>query len=189
MSTGWHSHPLDPAGPTSEAFIARGCTTFGQAVDLTWDLAYGRNREPAVLLCVLTEGRGTCSTKHALLARLAAEQGIEADLVLGIYMMSEENTRGAGKVLERHGLDAIPEAHCVIEIDGERIDASRRSRSGHYPVIEFLTREVIQPEQVGDYKRSVHRRFLAEWVASGAAGNLTADEAWRIREECIAALG
>jgi hypothetical protein len=43
---------------------------------------------------VLAEQRGTCSTKHALLRRLAIEQGLDIALVLGIYEMTERNTPG-----------------------------------------------------------------------------------------------
>lgn len=189
MSATWRSHQLRDAGPIASAFRERGCRTFGEALELTWDLPYGRNTTPADDLCGLLDSRGTCSTKHALLARLAAEQGIAADLVLGIYMMREANTPGVGVVLERHGLDAIPEAHCILEIDGERIDVTRRGGDGREPIGSFLYREVISPGQIGDYKRNVHRRVIAEWIATGAAGNLTPEEAWRIREACIAALG
>jgi hypothetical protein len=187
MSADWPTRRLGK-GPVATAFVARGCSTFGDAVNHVWDLRYGRNKHPADTLCVLEEERGTCSTKHALLARLAEEQGIEADLLLGIYMMREENTRGVGNVLERHGLDAIPEAHCVLEVAGERIDASRRSRSGNYPSIEFLRQEVITPDQVNDYKRAFHRRYIADWASTGGGGGRDPDELWRIREECIAAL-
>ena len=165
MTTDWHATVLTP-GPIADAFITRRCATFGDAVNQVWDIRYGRNKNPTDPLCVLAEGRGTCSTKHALLARLAAEQGIAVDLLIGIYMMSEENTRGVDKVLEHHGLAAIPEAHCVLEIGGERIDATRRSRSGDYPTITFLRQEVINPDQVGDYKRAFHRRYMGDWAAS-----------------------
>jgi len=187
MNADWNAKPLAP-GFIADAFIARGCDTFGDAVNHVWDLRYGRNKNGGDPLCVLAEDRGTCSTKHALLAGLAQEQGIEADLLLGIYMMSEANTRGVGNVLERYDLDAIPEAHCVLEIGGERVDATRRSRSGEYPTIEFLRQEVITPDQTNDYKRAFHRRYIADWAASLAAAGRDADDLWRIREECIAAL-
>ena len=36
---------------------------------------------------VLSAGKGTCSTKHALLAAVASEQNIPVALTLGIYEM------------------------------------------------------------------------------------------------------
>jgi hypothetical protein len=54
-------------------------------------LPYGRNMHPIDLLIVLTEKRGTCSTKHALLRRLAIEQNWDFALVLEIYEMTEQN--------------------------------------------------------------------------------------------------
>ena len=63
-------------------------------------------------MAVLTEGCGTCSSKHALLAGLAAAQRLPVALMLGIYLMNERNTPGIGPVLARYGLAEIPEAHC-----------------------------------------------------------------------------
>jgi hypothetical protein len=48
-------------------------------------------------MAVHTEGRGTCSTKHALLAELATEQRLPVALVLGIYLMNERNTPSGGQ--------------------------------------------------------------------------------------------
>jgi len=58
-------------------------------------------------MAVHTEGRGTCTTKHALLAELATEQRLPVALVLGIYLMNERNTPSVGSVLARHGLTEI----------------------------------------------------------------------------------
>jgi hypothetical protein len=53
---------------------------------------------------VLCEGRDTCSTKHALLAKLSRENGRRVALILGIYEMDEANTPGVGAVLKPNGL-------------------------------------------------------------------------------------
>jgi hypothetical protein len=47
-------------------------------------LPYGQNTDRGDFRRVLREGKGTCRTKHALLARLAQEQGIPLELTLGI---------------------------------------------------------------------------------------------------------
>jgi hypothetical protein len=135
---------------------------------------------------VLDEGRGTCTTKHALLADLAREQDIPVQLVLAIYEMSDRNTPGVGRVLARHGLPAIPEAHCFLRYHGERLDITGVP-AGAAPIDRFLHEEPITVAQIGAYKIALHRRVLADWAARQPRG-LTAEEAWRIREECIAAL-
>jgi hypothetical protein len=55
-------------------------------------LPYGRNSDHSDWRLVLGEGRGTCSTKHALLADLARENRRHVALMLGIYEMDEDNT-------------------------------------------------------------------------------------------------
>ena len=128
------------------------------------------------------------TTKHALLARLAAEQGIDAALTLGIYEMSERNTPGVGTVLDTYGLPYIPEAHCYLAHAGERVDITSEATSAE-PIVTLLHEETISPEQIDDYKRGVHRQFLDGWrVRSPDAAGYGLDELWRIREACIAAL-
>lgn len=60
---------------------------------------------------VLSEERGTYSTQHALLAQLVQEQGLAVALPLGIYHMAKAHPPGVGPVLDRYGLDSIPETH------------------------------------------------------------------------------
>jgi hypothetical protein len=137
---------------------------------------------------VLTEGRGTCSNKHALLAVLAGEQGIDAALTLGIYDMSEANTPGVGAVLARYGLVSLPEAHCYLTYAGARVDITRDVH-GDDPVEPMREEESIQVDQIGGYKIQWHRRVLADWIKhSPAARGRTLDDVWTIREACIAAL-
>ena len=75
-------------------------------------LPYGRNSDRSDWRLILKEGRGTCSTKHALLADLARENLRHVVPVLGVYDVDEGNTPGIGTVLERHGIPCVPEAHC-----------------------------------------------------------------------------
>jgi hypothetical protein len=135
------------------------------------------------------ERRGTCSTKHALLARLAAEQEIPIALMLGIYQMNARNTPGVETVLARYGLASIPEAHCYLEYAGERIDVTR-NLSGAEPIGPMMYEETIAPERIGSYKIAFHRRHLREFAQrAGTRLNLDFEALWIIREECIAALG
>src|SRR5262245_37335349 len=96
-------HPLAVAGPESEAFLRAGCKTYRSAARTLHALPYGRNSDREDFRLVLIEQRGTCSTKHALLAALALEQQLDVALTIGIYDMSERNTPGVGRVLAAHG--------------------------------------------------------------------------------------
>lgn len=181
---------LTAPGGVSRALRARGCADLRSAACVLWKLPYGRNRDPEDPLCVLAEGRGTCSTKHALLARLLEEERIAGfELRLGMYEMTEANTPGVGRVLAQHGLRAIPEAHCYLVTGTDRLDLTRVLPPGVEPIRAFLTEVAIRPDQIGGYKRAFHQRFLAQFAAAHPSLGRTADDLWRIREACIAALG
>jgi hypothetical protein len=175
--------PLRPAGPASAAFLERGVERYQAAADLVMRLPYGRGAARDDL-AVLGERRGTCSTKHALLARLAREHEVEVELLLGIYMMNDRSTPGVGGVLAAHGLQAIPEAHCLLRWRGELVDVTRPE--AQVPV--FLYEQVIAPEDIVERKIGIHRRYLAQWVVTNLPG-WTLDSLWRAREACITALG
>jgi len=180
---------LKPAGDISSAFVRVGTLDYRAAAQFVSRLPYGRNTNVSDPLIVIHERRGTCSTKHALLRRLAAEQGLGVTLVLGIYEMHERNTPGVGPVLEKHQLVSLPEAHCYLRFRGNRIDVTREidaqaaEESAH-----FLHEEDIAPEQIGNYKETFHRAFLSRWIAETGTVGRTVSEVWRIREECIMAL-
>ncbi len=169
--------PLQGDGLITQRFRAAGVAHFVGAATLIWRLPYGRIADRNQFWLVLEEGRGTCTTKHALLSELAREQGIDVQLTLAIYEMSERNTPGVSAVLGKYGLACIPEAHCFLRYQGARIDVTGVT-AGAEPIAKFLHEESITIEQIG-----------AEWLAGrDATPALSLDEAWRIREECIAAL-
>ncbi len=190
----WDALPdwvLEEGGEITRAFVSAGAKDFRAAARYVHALPYGRNSSRTDPLIVIREHRGTCSTKHALLARLALEQRLEIGLVIGIYRMTERNTPGVGRVLGANGLEYIPEAHCYLRYLEDRIDVTREIAGGPAePIAHFLYEEEISPEQIGDYKIALHQRWMREWIASpnGPRG-FGFDELWKIREKCIAALG
>src|SRR5215468_8437573 len=156
------SVPLAGDGHVTRLFKDGGLGDLAAAARHLQRLPYGRIAHRDEPWRVLSEGRGTCSTKHALLAALCAEQGVPAQLTLGIYEMSERNTPGVGAVLSRHGLASIPEAHCYLSWRGERIDVTGIP-PGAEPIARFLHEEPIAIEQIGAYKAAVHQQFLRGW--------------------------
>ena len=179
---------LDPSGRTSKCFLEVGVSSFRDAASYVASLPYGRNSDRADFSLVLSEHRGTCSSKHALIATLAQELELPISLKIAIYKMTEDNTPGVGTVLDAHGLDYLPEAHCFLDFRGFRIDLTSAERSGDL-IDTFLYSENIDPSQVVSYKTQFHRNFLSEWLqAEAASKHLTLDEVWAIREECIARL-
>jgi len=190
----WDALPeyvLKPTGPLTGEIVARGVADFRAAARYLQRLPYGRTSNRADFRAVLREGKGTCSTKHAFLAALAREQGFDILLMLGIYEMDERNSPGVGAVLRRYGVAALPEAHCYLMYEGLRVDITRAGEPPAEAVIEFLREEPIAPEQIGEYKVNWHRQFMRDWIMGNSekAGSRRFEDLWRIREECIAALG
>ena len=170
--------------PLGRRFAALGLGDYREAARHVRNLPYGRNSDRSEWQLVLEEGRGTCSTKHALLAELACENSLPVALVLGIYEMDGANTPGVGAVLREHGLRCVPEAHCYLAHEGSRVDLTRE-RGGVEQIEGFLHEEEIEPHQIGEYKVQAHREFVRRWA--GRRG-LDPARVWRAREECIAAL-
>jgi hypothetical protein len=180
---------LKNVGKLSFDFLAQDIADVRAAGRYLYQLPYGRNTDRSDYRLVIPEGRGTCSTKHALLAALAQEQQLPVSLTLGIYEMHDRNTPGVGRILDRYELSFIPEAHCYVIYSGARIDVTRSGLEPTEPISRFLYEETISPEQIGGYKVRVHQQFLQRWSAQTALTQPRSfAEIWNIREECIAAL-
>ena len=179
---------LASAGRASEAFLALGCADYRGAARALHQLPYGRNSDRADFWRVLAERRGTCSTKHALLAELAREQRLPVGLTIGIYDMCEANTPGVGRVLAEHGLASLPEAHCYLRHAGLRVDVTRADVIAAAPIEPFHREWTIEPSQIGAHKIELHHRHLRGWLREQRGLSLSFEELWRIREACIDAL-
>ena len=179
--------PMGLDGEASRLAKECGLDTYLAAIRHVQALPYGRTSTNSYQL-VLVEGRGTCSSKHALLAALAQENGLAVELLLGIYEMTESNTPGVGEQLAKHNLTSIPEAHCYLRTERGIIDVTMPEGSPTGAERHFFHEEAIRPEVVGVYKTTVHRRVLAEWLRQCGQADLGLDAAWTIREACISAL-
>ncbi|UWZ82028.1 hypothetical protein [Occallatibacter riparius] len=181
--------PFRNSGEISRAFIRWRISDLREAARLVQSLPYARNARPECPLAVLDEECGTCSTKHALMQRLANEQHISMKLIVGIYEMSGHNTPGVGEVLKPFGLSSLPEAHCYLRLRGKRIDLTGLPHTqGRKPIQHFLLEETIEPDEITDYKVWLHKCALEAWSTRLTLGQYSTPELWRIREQCIRAL-
>src|SRR5690606_1569713 len=173
----------------SKRFRALGVNDFMAASQLVRNLPYRRNSDKDDPYCVLQSGGGTCSIKHALLKRLADENGISDEgLMLGIFMMDRQNTPKITTVLNKYKLNEMPEAHNYLRWKDLVLDyTSRKSSADDF--ISHLENEIeIQPDQITDFKIKYHQNFLRQYLDKNPAVPYPLEEFWRIREECIAAL-
>lgn len=172
----------------SKSLLEKGIDNFIDAAVFVKELPYRRNKDKNNPRVVLEENCGTCSTKHALLKRIADENGHpELKLVLGIYKMDARNTPRIAPILEKYKLKYIPEAHNYLRVHGYILDFTGLGMSEAKLASNLLTEIEITPDQITDYKIDFHKEYLSNWLADEKV-NYSLAEIWRIREECIEAL-
>ncbi len=90
------------------------------------NLPYKRNSDKNNIQCVFNDLGGTCSTKHAVLRKLALEnKHPEIRLILGIFKMDSEYTFKIKNTLQKFNLNYIPEAHNYLKIEDEYFDFTK----------------------------------------------------------------
>ena len=173
-------------GQISKEFTDRNIVTFKQASLFIRQLAYGRNAEKNNLATVFTDNCGTCSTKHALLKRLADENEFEkVKLIVGLFKMNKKNTPQVSSTLQKYNLEYIPEAHCYLKFEDKIIDLTKLNSKPTDFLDELIEEIEILPEQITDFKVNYHKNYLASWLDKNKQINLSLNELWEIREECI----
>jgi hypothetical protein len=187
LSSHLPNFPLNSTGSVlSEACTAQGFQTYHDLAQYIRALPYGRTSEPENLVSVLTEHRGTCSLKHALLAAIAQELKQPIELTMGIYKMHSGNTPAISHLLQERGIEFIPEAHCYLTYNGERFDFTRATQS-ITPKERFTHECSLIPSNVAAEKKRKHQEYLQKWLKESGL-SLSFQELWQLREVCIAAL-
>ncbi len=177
---------IQAEGLISNEFLNRDIHTFGEAAAYVRELPYGRNADKKHLETVFANGCGTCSTKHALLKKLAEENGLKGlRLVLGIFKMNAVNTPKIAATLRKHSLEYIPEAHNYLRFENLILDFTARTSAELSFLPDLLEEIELQPDQITDFKIAFHQNYLNKWLASEPAIPFTLEEIWRIREQCI----
>ena len=172
-------------GKYSDLFLSKGIYDFDMALQYMRQLRYSRISDSLDLSLVLKEERGTCSTKHALLAAMAQEQNqTDIHLILAIYKMNRTNTPGIGSTLDDHGLEYLPEAHCYLKVGHSAIDITFPESNFEHISNAIVMEEIIESDQFAKAKIRFHKAYLTKWIEDQKA-DLTLEEVWEIREQCI----
>ena len=161
---------------------------FDELINKVKNIPYGRNTNRYDFSLVLSENKGTCSSKHAFLKDFADKNEIESvKLHIGIFKMNEVNTPKLGDLLTKNNINYIPEAHCYLKINQIPVDVTT-SDSFYDKIKQDIIEEIeILPNQVSDFKVEYHKAFLKKWIKETNQNN-TFEEIWRIREQCISKL-
>jgi hypothetical protein len=165
--------------------LVSGLSTFEDLVRTVQQLPYGRNANRFDPELVWKEQKGSCSSKHAFLKKVADEQGFDSvQLILGIYKMNTLNTPGIGDSLSNTSLKYIPEAHCYLSIDGQRLDITFPQSNIEKLLPDMLEEQFIEWPQVGEFKVEYHKAFIKKWLKRSRR-KISFEEVWEIRERCI----
>ena len=161
--------------------------TFEETLNLVRRTPYGRNANREDFSLVISENKGTCSSKHAYLKQFANDNNVpNVRLFIGLYKMTEQNTN-ISNILSRNNLEYLPEAHCYLKIDNEIVDVTTIN-SDFGRIRDSLIEEIeIEPWQVGDFKVNYHKSFITKWINVNNV-EFSFDDIWKIREECISYL-
>ena len=172
---------IKPNGPISRASLNMGLNNFQEACEFIKSLRYQRISVRSNLLLVLEEKRGTCSSKHAFLKKLAEENTVNnIDLIIGIYKMTATNTPGLEGILPEN-ISFIPEAHAYLVFNNHRFDFTRANIK---PLKDedILEEVYISADAMGHKKEQLHKDFLRKWCNGN---EVEFNEIWKIRESCI----
>lgn len=168
----------------SQQFRLMGITDFESACDFVKRLPVDRNSNRTDYSLVLHEKKGSCSTKHALLARLAEEnQQEEIELIFGIYLVSPETHPFFTDFFNQKSYTAFPESHCYLRYKGERCDFTSSLNFISKIESNIIREQRIEPHQVGEWKEKIHQDYLIRWLKRKTEINATFEEIWQDREK------
>ena len=171
--------------PLTNLVKSHSINNWSDLIEYTKNIPYGRNSNREDFSLVLKEQRGTCSSKHAFLKKIAQLNNVEGvKLILGMYKMNHSNTPKIQTVVAENGLEYIPEAHCYLKLNNKRFDITAGNSNIENWVNDLLEEREIEPEQVSTFKVELHRNYLKNWIVENAI-KLSFDRIWQIRENCI----
>lgn len=137
---------ISTAGAVSQRFHDLRISTFHQACGYVHGLPYGYNTDRDELMILFEEQKGSCTTKHAVIATLAHELDLPVEKAIGIYAMTEAIVTGTGDILSAHDLPYLPMVHCFLSSGPHRVDLTEGNRNGkNRSLEEFLHTRIVAP--------------------------------------------
>lgn len=178
-------------GPLSKKFLELGINNFREACKYVQKIEYGYNSDYENRMILFIENKGTCTTKHAVIAGLAAEIGIPIFKNVGVYKMTEKIVKNANLILQKYNLPYVPLVHCflVYEKEGKKyqFDLTEGNNNGKQSTIqEFIHSEQVDPfisrkDEYKLYKKVVKEKVLPSIEMKGITERIIL----KAREEAI----
>ena len=155
------------AGNISNHFLGCGIDHFLDACDYVHNLPYGYNSDRDDLMILFKEKMGSCTTKHAVIATLAAELELPINKSVGIYPMTEAIDTGTEKILNKYDLPYVPMIHCFLEYRDHRVDLTEGNQNGKNQSVDsmFYTKKV-DPNISAKQEYLIYRQALKDHILS-----------------------
>jgi hypothetical protein len=183
-------HPLRGNGTMTAAFLALGIRSFREACDYVHRLPYGYNSNRDDPMMLFKEAKGTCTTKHAVIATLATELDLPVTKRIGIYAMTEGLVAGAQNIIDRFKLPYVPMIHCFLAYDDTLVDLTAGNRNGKKrPIEAFLHTEAVAPAITAKEEYLRYRTALKQLLQTrGELRGIELKTLLQAREEGLALL-
>lgn len=163
----------------------KGIKNWSELIEFTQKLPYGRNQNREDFSLVIKENKGTCSSKHSFLKKIADLNNFDnVNLFLGMYRMNNLNTPKIGDTILKSGLEYIPEAHCYLKLNNKRIDITNSNADIENLICDIIQEIEIEPEQVNTFKVDYHKKYIQNWINENGI-KMDFEKVWKIREQCI----
>jgi hypothetical protein len=146
---------ITSVGLISNKFLELGVTSFKEACLHVHNMEYGYNSDKDSKMILFIEGKGSCTTKHGVIATLAEELGIPLYKKVGIYKFTEEISTGTDEILKKYNLPYVPMVHCFLVYKDFKFDLTEGNNNGKNTSIEeFIHEEKVIPfiTRVDEYK-------------------------------------
>jgi len=137
---------IKPVGELSKKFLDLGIKTFKDACNYVHDIDYGYNTNYEDKMIFFKEKKGTCTSKHAIIAGLAQELNIPLFKHVCVYKLIEEITTGVSNILKQYKIPYVPLTHCFLVYENYRFDLTEGNRNGKKtPINECIHSERFDP--------------------------------------------
>ena len=181
---------ITPSGAVSKAFLDLNIDRFTAACHHVHHLPYGYNSDRDDLMILFKEKMGSCTTKHAVIATLAAELDLPVAKSIGIYAMTDEIVTGTDRILARYHLPYLPMVHCFLTSGGLRIDLTDGNHNGkNRSLDDFLISQPVAANISAKDEYRLYRRAVEELIATRTELNgIALTRVLKARQEGLALL-
>jgi len=156
---------INPVGVFSKKFLDIGIKSFKGACDYVHNIKYGYNTNYEDKMIFFKENKGTCTTKHAVIAGLAQELEIPLYKHVCLYKFTEEITTGVNEILKKYEIPYVPMDHCFLVYKNYRFDLTEGNCNGKNTTIKrFIYEKKVIPFISRKDEYFLYKKVLKEKV-------------------------